>query len=84
MTGPGEDWLLFLSAGASAVCPTHLPTFDALSTAILAGLGWARIPSGSAERAARHNGGAHYDRTSRRSRRIHRCRRRWFSPVSAH
>jgi hypothetical protein len=48
MTGQGEDWLLFLGAGASAVCPTHLPTFDVLSNSILAGLGWARIPSGAA------------------------------------
>jgi hypothetical protein len=47
VTGPGEDWLLFLGAGASAVCPTHLPTFDALSTSILVGLGWEPIPTKS-------------------------------------
>lgn len=36
----GDEWLLFLGAGASAPPPTSLPTFPALSAAILESIGW--------------------------------------------
>lgn len=36
----GEDWLLFLGAGASVARPTRLPTFDVIAAAVLRGIGW--------------------------------------------